>query len=53
MDVQELALFLRDCLHKGLYCGRKGKRYATEVVITAEKLPLDDFENIKDDLDNA
>ena len=34
MDVQESALFLRDCLHEGLYCGCKGKRYATKVVTT-------------------
>ena len=26
-------------LNKGLYCGHKGKEYATEVVIIAEKLP--------------
>ena len=37
MDVQELALFLRDRLHEGLYCRRKGKGYATEVV-SNEKL---------------
>ena len=47
MDIQEPALFLRDRLHEGLYCGRKGKRYAIEVVITAKKLPLDDLEDIK------
>ena len=47
MDVRESALFLRDRLHEGLYCGRKGKRYAMEVVTTAEKLPLDDLEDIK------
>ena len=46
-------LFLRDCLYKGLYCGRKGKRYVMEVVIIAEKLPLDDLEDIKDDLDDV
>ena len=49
-DVQELALFFRDRLYKGLYCGRKGKRYMMEVVIIAEKLPLDDLEDIKDNL---
>ena len=53
MDVQESALFLRDCLHKGLYCGRKGKRYAMEVVTTAEKLLPDDLEDIKDNLGKA
>ena len=36
LDVQESALFLRDRLHEGLYCGRKGKRYATEVVSNRE-----------------
>ena len=44
LDVQEPALFLRDRLHEGLYCGHKGKRYAIEVVTTAEKLPPDGFE---------
>jgi hypothetical protein len=44
LDVQESALFLRDRLHEGLYCGRKGKGYATEVVITAGELLLDGFE---------
>ena len=53
LDVQESALFLRDRLHEGLYCGRKGKRYAMEVVTTAEKLPLDDLEDIKDNLGKA
>ena len=53
MDVQESALFLRDCLHEGLYCGHKGKRYAMEVVATAEKLPLDDLEDIKDNSGEA
>jgi hypothetical protein len=53
LDVQELALFLRDRLHEGLYCRRKGKRYATEVVTTAKKLPPDGFKDIKDDSDNA
>ena len=53
LDVQELALFLRDRLHEGLYCGRKGKRYAMEVVTTAEKLPPDDLEDIKDNLGKA
>jgi hypothetical protein len=37
------ALFLRGGLNKGLYYGHKGKGYATEVVTTAEKLPLDGF----------
>jgi hypothetical protein len=53
LDVQESALFLRDRLHEGLYCGRKGKRYAMEVVTTAEKLPPDDLEDVKDDSDDA
>jgi hypothetical protein len=44
LDVQESALFLRDCLHKGLYCGRKGKGYATKVVTTAGELLPDGFE---------
>ena len=35
--------FSSDRLHEGLYCGRKGKGYATEVV-TIEKLLLDGFE---------
>jgi hypothetical protein len=48
LDVQESALFLRGGLDKGLYYGHKGKGYATEVVITAEKLPLDDLEDVKD-----
>ena len=48
MDVQEPALFLRGRLDEGLYRGHKGKRYAMEVVTTAEKLPLDDLEDIKD-----
>ena len=37
LDVQEPALFLRDRLYEGLYCRRKGKGYATEVV-SNEKL---------------
>jgi hypothetical protein len=37
-------LFLRGCLDKGLYYGRKGKKYATEVVIITEKLLPDGFE---------
>ena len=53
MDVQESVLFLRDRLYKGLYCGRKGKRYAIEVVITAKKLPLDNLKGIKDNLGEA
>jgi hypothetical protein len=53
LDVQESALVLRDRLHEGLYCGRKGKRYAMKVVITAEKLSLDDLEDIKDNLGEA
>ena len=48
LDIQEPALFLRDCLHEGLYCGHKGKRYMMEVVITTKKLPLDDLKDIKD-----
>ena len=50
MDIQELALFLRGRLHKGLYCGYKGKGYATEVVTITERLPPND---IKDGLDDA
>ena len=53
MDVQELALFLRGCLNEGLYYGRKSKGYVTEVVIATEKLPLDDLEDIKDNLGEA
>jgi len=33
--------------------GYKGKGYVTEVVIIAEKLPLDDLEDIKDNLGEA
>ena len=43
LDVREPVLFLRDRLHEGLYCRRKGKIYTTEVV-TIEKLLLDGFE---------
>jgi hypothetical protein len=50
LDIQELALFLRGYLYKGLYRGRKGKRYAIEVVIIAEKLLLDNLKDIKDSL---
>jgi hypothetical protein len=53
LDVQELALFLRGRLYKGPYCRRKGKRYAMEVVIIAEKLPPDNLKDIKDDLNDA
>jgi hypothetical protein len=53
LDVQEPALFLRGRLNEGLYCRRKGKRYATEVVTTAEKLLPDGFEDIEDDSDDA
>ena len=53
LDVQEPALFLRDCLYKGLYCRYKGKRYIMKVVIIAEKLLLDNLEDIKDDLDDV
>ena len=35
---------------KGLYCGHKGKGYATEVVITAKKLPPDGLKDVEDDL---
>jgi len=35
------------------YCGYKGKGYTTEVVIIAEKLPLDGLKDIKDDLGKA
>jgi hypothetical protein len=48
-----VSAFFRDRLHEGLYCGRKGKRYAMEVVTTAEKLSLDDLEDIKDNLGEA
>jgi len=40
-------------LTKGLYCGHKGKGYATEVVTTAEKLPPDGLEDVEDDLGEA
>ena len=51
MDIQEPALLFKGGLNKGLYCGRKGKGYATEVVTTTtEKLPPD---NIEDDLGEA
>jgi len=40
-------------LNKGLYCRYKDRGYATEVVIIAGKLPLDDFEDIKDSLGEA
>ena len=50
MDVQEPALFLRGRYNKGLYYRRKGKGYATEVVITAKKLPPDDLKDIEDGL---
>ena len=53
LDVQESALFLRDRLHERLYCGRKDKRYVMEIVTTAEKLPPDDLEDIKDNLGEA
>ena len=44
LDVQEPALFLRGCLNKGLYYGRKGKGYATEVVTITKRLLPDGFE---------
>ena len=50
--MQELALFLRGRLYKGLYYRYKGKGYATEVV-TTKKLPLDDLKGIKDNLGEA
>jgi hypothetical protein len=53
LDAQEPALFLRDRLPEGLYCGRKGRRYTMKAVITAEKLPPDDLEDIKDSLGEA
>jgi len=40
-------------LTKGLYYGHKGKGYATEVVTTAEKLPLDNLKDVEDDLGKA
>ena len=42
LDIQELVLFLKDRLNKGLYCGYKDKGYTTEVV-TTKKLPPDGF----------
>ena len=51
-DVQEPALFLRGRLYGGLYCGHKGKGYATEVVTTG-KLPPDDLEGVKDNSGEA
>jgi hypothetical protein len=48
LGVQESALFLKGSLDKGLYYGHKGKGHVTEVVTTAEKLPLDDLEDVKD-----
>jgi hypothetical protein len=53
LDVQEPALFLRGRLYERLYCGHKGKEYATEVVTTAKKLSPDGFEDIKDSLGEA
>ena len=44
MDIQELVLFLKGGLNKGLYYGHKGKGYTIEVVIITEKLPPDGFE---------
>ena len=38
---------------KGLYYGHKGKGYAMEVVTTAEKLPPDGLEDIKDNSGEA
>ena len=46
-------LFFKGHLNERLYYGHKGKEYAMEVVTTAEKLPLDDLEDIKDDSDDA
>jgi len=40
-------------LIKGQYYRYKGKRYMTEVIIIAEKLPLDGFKNIKNNLDKV
>ena len=45
--------FLRGRLNKGLYYRHKDKEYIIEVVITAEKLLLDGFKDIKDNLDDA
>ena len=53
LDVQESALFLRDRLYEGPCCRRKGKRYATEVVMIAEKVPPDNLEDIKDNVGKA
>jgi hypothetical protein len=47
--MQELGLFLRGRLYKGLYYRYKGKIYMTEVVITKKLLP-DDLKGIKDNL---
>ena len=49
MDIQELALLLRGRLHEGLYCGYKGKGYATEVVTITERLPPNDIKDGSDD----
>jgi len=35
------------------YYGHKGKGYATEVVITAKKLPPDGLKDVEDDLGEA
>ena len=53
MDVQEPVLFLRSRLNEGLYYGYKGKGYATEVVIIAEKLLPDNLEDIDNGLGEA
>ena len=52
MDVQEPAFSLRLFLTKDYY-GYKGKEYATEVVIIAEKLPLNNLKGIKNNLGEA
>jgi hypothetical protein len=46
-NIQELALFLRGCLYKGLYYRYKGKGYVIEVVIITKKLLLNGFKDIK------
>ena len=50
--MQEPVLF-RGRLDEGPYRGHKGKGYAMEVVTTAEKLPPDDLEDIKDNSDDV
>jgi len=44
------SVFFRGCFNKGLYYKYKGKKYTMEIVIITEKLLLDSFKNIEDDL---